>query len=231
MQLHARAAIFDIEGTVGSIAFVRDVLFPYARERMRAFLTSRREEPPIRALLDATAREGGVGVHDFEAILRVLFEWSDADFKVTPLKELQGLIWKEGFESGDLKAELYQDAVDAMRRFRLEGVRLSVYSSGSVEAQQLLFGHSVFGDLRPLFEAYFDTTTGPKRDPASYRTIAERIAAPAGETVFFSDHPAELDAARLAGMQTVQLARPQDGVRPAGTHSAVDTFEGIEIYR
>ncbi|MBV8491245.1 MAG: acireductone synthase [Candidatus Eremiobacteraeota bacterium] len=231
VALRAAVALLDIEGTIGSIAFVKDVLFPYARQRMASFVEAHKEEDAMRALLDATARESGVDAHDLNAILRVLFEWSDADYKIQPLKELQGMIWKDGFESGTLKAELYDDAVEAFRRFRLEGVHLYIYSSGSVQAQKLLFGHSVHGDLRPLFEGYFDTGTGAKRDPSSYRRIAEAIGVPARDVVFFSDHVAELDAARIAGMQTVQLARPQDGVRAAGTHPSTDTFDTIDIAR
>ena len=231
MQLRARAVVFDIEGTIGSIAFVHDVLFPYARQRMAAFIESRLEDPRVRSLLDETAREAGVDVRDLAAILQVLDEWSDADYKATPLKALQGMIWREGFESGRLKAELYDDAVQAMRRLRLEGIHLYIYSSGSVEAQNLLFAHSIFGDLRPLLHGYFDTTLGSKRDPSSYSRIAEKIGFPPGETIFFSDHVAELDAARIAGMHTVQLTRPQDGVLPAGTHQAIDSFEGIDVVR
>jgi enolase-phosphatase E1 len=231
VRLRAHVALLDIEGTIGSIAFVKDVLFPYARRRMPAFIDAHRDDDDIRTLLDATAREGGVDPHDLAGVLRVLVEWSDADYKIAPLKALQGMIWKEGYESGKLKAELYDDAVAAMRRFRLDGVRLFVYSSGSVQAQRLLFEHSVHGDLRPLFEGYFDTTLGPKRDPESYRRIAQATGHAAAEIVFFSDHAAELDAARIAGMQSVQLARPQDGVAPAGTHPSTDTFDDVEIAR
>jgi len=229
LRLIAGAALIDIEGTVGSIAFVQEVLFPYARERMDAFVRARCEEPQVRALLDATAREAAADVHDLDAILRALHAWSDGDVKVTPLKELQGMIWETGFESGDLRAPLYDDAVEALRRFHDAGVRLFVYSSGSVAAQKLLFGHSTAGDLRGLFEGYFDTTTGPKREAASYRRIAAIVGVPPERIVFYSDHPAELDAARDAGIQTVQLARPQDGVTPAGTHPAAQTFTGIDV--
>jgi enolase-phosphatase E1 len=187
------------------------------------------EDAPVRAILDQAAREAGVDVHDLDAIVRALHAWSDGDVKVTPLKELQGLIWKEGFESGEIRAPLYADAVEAMRRYRAGGIRLFVYSSGSIAAQQLLFGHAVAGDLRPLFEGYFDTTTGSKREPSSFRRIAETLGLAAGRIVFFSDHAPELDAARTAGMQTVQLARPEDGVRAEGTHLAASTFAGIDL--
>jgi enolase-phosphatase E1 len=229
MRFCADAALIDIEGTVGSIAFVHDVLFPYARERMDAFVESHRDEDSVRAILDLTAKEIGTDVHDLDAILDALHEWSDRDIKITPLKELQGMIWKSGFESGQIRADLYPDAVDALRRFYESGVRLFVYSSGSIAAQRLLFGHTVAGDLLPLFDGYFDTTTGPKREAASYALIAEKIGCEPSRVVFFSDHVAELDAARAAGMSTFQLARPQDGTQPAATHPFADTFDGIEI--
>lgn len=196
---------------------------------MNAFVRARTEDPAMRAVLDQAAREAGVDVHDLDAIVHALHAWSDRDVKITPLKELQGMIWKDGFESGEIRAPLYDDAVDAMRRYRSCGVRLFIYSSGSIAAQQLLFGHAVAGDLRPLFEGYFDTTTGPKREAASYRRIAQTIGLQPERVVFFSDHPHELDAARDAGMQTVQLARPEDGIRPEGTHPATETFAGIEL--
>ncbi len=198
---------------------------------MNEFVRARREDPAMRAVLDQAAREAGVDVHDLDAIVRALHEWSDRDVKVTPLKELQGMIWKDGFESGEIRAPLYDDAVDAMRRYRSCGVRLFVYSSGSIAAQELLFGHAVAGDLRPLFEGYFDTTTGPKRESESYRRIAQTIGLQPERVVFFSDHPLELNAARAAGMQTVQLARPEEGVRAEGTHPATETFAGIELER
>jgi len=196
---------------------------------MNAFVRARTEDPAMRAVLDQAAREAGVDVHNLDAIVRALHEWSDCDVKVTPLKELQGMIWKEGFESGEIRAPLYDDAVDAMRRYRACGVRLFIYSSGSIAAQKLLFGHAVAGDLRALFEGYFDTTIGPKRESASYRRIAQTIGLPPERVVFFSDHPLELDAARAAGMQTMQLARAEDGVSAEGTHPATDTFAGIEL--
>jgi enolase-phosphatase E1 len=229
MNITADAALIDVEGTVGSIAFVRDVLFPYARERMAAFVKEHREDPSVRAVLDAAAREAGVDVHDLPEILHALLAWSDNDVKVTPLKELQGMIWESGFTSGEIRADLYADAVEALQRFHHCGTRLFIYSSGSVAAQHLLFGHSVAGDLQPLFDGYFDTTAGPKKEPASYRRIACRIGTAPENIVFFSDQPLELDAARNAGMQTVQLARPQDGVTPAGTHPATDSFAEVEI--
>lgn len=229
MTFRALAALIDIEGTVGSIAFVRDVLFPYAKERMDAYVHTHAEEPWMRAILDEAAREAGVDVHDLPAILHALHTWADADVKVTPLKELQGRIWVEGFESSGIRGHLFDDAIDALRRFHDAGVRLFVYSSGSVAAQKLLFGHSVAGDLLPLFAGFYDTTIGGKRDAASYERIVGQIGIAPNDAIFFSDSIAELDAAREAGVQTVQLARPEDGTTPATTHTSVESFDEIDL--
>lgn len=230
MQFRASAVLIDIEGTVGSIAFVRDVLFPYARDRMDAYVEKHKDEPHVRALLDEAAREASVDVHDLRAILTVLHAWAEEDLKVTVLKELQGLIWAEGFESSGIQGHLYQDAIDALYRFYDAGVKLSVYSSGSVAAQKLLFGHSVAGDLLPLFSGFYDTTIGSKRDAKSYETITEQIGVPPNEAIFFSDNELELNAARDAGVQTVQLARAEDGTVPSAHHTSVGSFFEIDVH-
>jgi len=230
MQFRASAALIDIEGTVGSIAFVRDVLFPFARDRMDAYVDAHKNEPRVRALLDEAAREAAVNVHDLPAILGALHAWAAADLKVTVLKELQGLIWAEGFESSGIQGHLYPDAVDALYRFHDAGVQLSIYSSGSVAAQKLLFGHTVAGDLLPLFSGFYDTTIGSKRDSKSYETIIDRIGVAPNDAIFFSDNELELDAARDAGVQTVQLARPEDGTVPSTHHTSVESFFGIDVH-
>ncbi len=229
MHFRAAAALIDIEGTVGSIAFVRDVLFPYAKSRMNAYVHAHAEEPWMRAILDEAARVASVDVHDLAAILRALHTWSDNDIKVTPLKELQGHIWVEGFESSGIRGHLYQDAIDAINRFHDAGVRMYVYSSGSVAAQKLLFGHSVAGDLLPLFSGFYDTTIGGKREASSYERIVKDVGVASNDVVFFSDTIAELDAARDAGVQTVQLARPEDGTVPASAHTSVESFVEIDV--
>ena len=229
MQFRAAAALIDIEGTVGSIAFVRDVLFPYAKARMDQYVRAHAEEPWMRAILDEAAREAGVNVHDLNSILLALHAWSDNDVKVTPLKELQGHIWIEGFESSGIRGHVYQDAIDALHRFHEAGVRLYIYSSGSVPAQKLLFGHSVAGDLLPLFSGFYDTTIGGKRETGSYERICSELGVPPNEVIFFSDNISELDAARDAGVQTVQLARPEDATVPATAHTSVESFVEIDV--
>ncbi len=229
MQFRASAALIDIEGTVGSIAFVRDVLFPYAKARMDDYVHAHAEEPWMRAILDEAAREAGVNVHDLNSILLALHAWSDNDVKVTSLKELQGHIWVEGFESSGIRGHLYQDAIDALNRFHDAGVRLYIYSSGSVPAQKLLFGHSVAGDLLPLFSGFYDTTIGGKRETVSYERICNDLAVPPNDVIFFSDNISELDAAQNAGVQTVQVARPEDGTVPSTAHASVESFVEIDV--
>lgn len=229
MQVHARAALLDIEGTLGSMSFVRDVLFPYARERMDAFVRQRNGDPQVRLLLDDAACEASVPADDLDGILAALHRWADADQKVTSLKALQGIIWVEGYEQAGIRGHLYADSIDALRRFANAGVELYIYSSGSVPAQKLLFGNSVAGDLIPLFRGFYDTTIGSKRERDSYERIAREAGIAPADIVFFSDNAHELDAAALAGMQTVQLARPQDGTTASDAHTAIESFDGVEI--
>lgn len=229
MRFRARAALIDIEGTVGSIAFVRDVLFPYASERMDAYVLAHRDEPAVREVLDQTAAESGAARENEAALLAALHDWSDRDVKATPLKSLQGMIWLDGYKSSGLRGHLYPDAIDALHRFHDAGVALYVYSSGSVAAQKLLFGNSIAGDLLPLFAGFYDTTIGAKRESRSYERILAAIGAAPNETIFFSDNEAELDAALEVGIQTVQLARPQDLTVPTTRHASVESFATVEV--
>jgi enolase-phosphatase E1 len=229
IELRASVALLDIEGTVGSIAFVRDVLFPYADARMDEFVALHGAEPDVRAALDLAAREAGVDASDLRAILSALHKWSADDVKTTPLKTIQGMIWRNGFESGAIVGHLYSDAVEAMRRYRSNGVLLAIYSSGSVAAQRLLFGHSVAGNMLAMFAGFYDTTTGPKLESASYTRIAKALGFAPASVAFFSDNARELDAAGDAGMQTVQLVRPEDGTKPDRSHAVVASFSEIDI--
>lgn len=192
-----RAILTDIEGTTSSIAFVAETLFPYARERLPAFVAAHPEATaPI--LAEVAATEPGDPV-------ATLTRWIDEDRKATPLKTLQGMIWEDGYRDG--AGHIYADAVAALRRWHAAGVALYVFSSGSVAAQKLLFGHSDAGDLTSLFSGYFDTTTGPKREAASYTAIAEAIGFEPGDILFLSDTPQEIAAARAAGMQALLIDR------------------------
>jgi enolase-phosphatase E1 len=199
------AIVVDIEGTVGSIRFVKDVLFPFARSRLRQFVLANRSRPDVVRELDAVRTETGIA--DVEGQIAQLERWSDADRKITPLKALQGMVWAGGYASGELVAHLYDDAIAALKRWRAARMRVYVYSSGSIAAQKLYFAHTAAGDMTPCLAGYFDTTTGPKQEAESYRRIASAIGRPAGDLLFLSDVAAELEAAAAAGFQAVQVRR------------------------
>lgn len=208
----------DIEGTTTAIAFVHQRLFPYAAEALEGFLASHATRADVAAILREVPGE------DKLATLR---GWMAEDAKVTPLKALQGLIWRQGYDEGALKGHLWPDVAPALREWRAAGLRLAVYSSGSEEAQRLLFRHSEAGDLEGLFEGFFDTRMGAKREAASYARIASTWGAPPGAILFLSDVAEELDAAREAGLSTCQLVRPEDGTRPSGRHPEAADFIGV----
>ena len=228
-----KAIVTDIEGTTSSLSFVKDVLFPYAAAKLPEFLREHRTEKPVREQLDATAELAGLPSHDLNPLIRQLVDWIASDTKATPLKALQGMIWKRGYESGDYRAHVYGDAVRCLRDWFENGIHLFVYSSGSVQAQKLFFQYSRYGDIRALFRGYFDTTTGPKHDEASYRAIAAEIGFPGEEILFLSDVEAELDAAGSAGYRTCRLSRPGDYGENAGevpsNHPVYASFDDIRL--
>jgi enolase-phosphatase E1 len=202
-----KAIVTDIEGTTSSIDFVHKTLFPYARKHLADFVRTNLDNAEVQEQLAAIERELGEAHLPLDEALAHLMEWMDEDRKLTPLKVLQGLVWEQGYRRGDFTGHVYQDAVDGLRRWHEQGLRLYVYSSGSVQAQRLLFAHSEAGDLTGLFSGYFDTTIGAKREVAAYRLIIEALELAPHEIVFLSDIPAELVAAKAAGLQAIGLAR------------------------
>lgn len=208
----------DIEGTTSAISFVHRVLFPYAEDALDGFLLSHARDPEVQAVLAEVPGE------DKPAQLRA---WMAADAKATPLKALQGLIWREGYAAGVLRGHLWPDVAPALRGWKAAGARLAVYSSGSEEAQRLLFRHSEAGDLEGLFDRFFDTRVGAKREAASYAAIAAAWRARPEEVLFLSDVAEELDAAAAAGMATCQLVRPEDGTAASGRHPVARDFTEV----
>ncbi|MDX2030817.1 MAG: acireductone synthase [Blastocatellia bacterium] len=211
-----RAILLDIEGTTTTIAFVHETLFPYARRRLAAFLARHGSDPAVLADLAALREEhaadaplGPPPLPEGDLAAVPYLHWlMDLDRKSTPLKSLQGAIWREGYRAGDLKSEIFPDVPPALARWRAQGRRICIYSSGSVLAQQQLFAHTTAGDLTAAFSNYFDTRIGPKRAPESYAGIAQELALPPAEILFLSDIAEELQAAHQAGLQTALSIRP-----------------------
>lgn len=210
-----QAVVTDIEGTTSSLAFVKDVLFPYAREHIGDYLRKHADEAAVIAQINAVreiAADRLNGNDDLDAVIAVLRQWIDEDRKFTPLKALQGLLWEQGYYNGDYCGHIYADAVERLKQWHADGIPLYVYSSGSVHAQKLLFSHTAYGDLTPLFSGYFDTRTGAKNEVGSYHAIARQLSLEPGAIVFLSDVVAELDAATAAGWQVWHLVREDDPV-------------------
>jgi enolase-phosphatase E1 len=216
------AVLLDIEGTVTPISMVRDRLFPYARARLADYVAEHADDPAVREVLEQT-RALAPEADPVASLIR----WSDLDEKVTPLKTLQGLIWREGYAIGALQAAFYPEVPAMLRYWKQEGLPLYVYSSGSEEAQRGIFGHSQEGDLTPLFSGFFDTRMGAKRAAASYEAIRARIGMASGLILFLSDVEAELDAAATAGFRTCQLVREEDATLPGTRHPVAGSLHEV----
>lgn len=223
-----KAIVTDIEGTTSSISFVHDVLFPYAREKMRQFICQSVQDGKASTHINDVRMETGNLDMDLNQVADQLIQWIDEDKKITPLKAIQGLIWEEGYQKGDFKGHMYDDAVEYLKKWHEQGIKLYVYSSGSVQAQKLLFGHTEYGDLNPLFSGYFDTRIGAKIESQSYRNIIEQLGFNADEILFLSDIEKELDAASEAGMKTVWLVRSGETDQHT-KHQQLKDFSGIEL--
>ncbi|MBE5251153.1 MAG: acireductone synthase [Enterobacterales bacterium endosymbiont of Blomia tropicalis] len=220
-----RAIVTDIEGTTSDIRFVHNILFPYARQHLATFIRDHQDNAHVNAALDAVRAEVDQPNADREALIAILFSFMDQDRKSTGLKALQGMIWRDGYVNGNFTGHLYPDVAPALTAWQQQGLKLYVYSSGSVAAQKLLFGYSDEGDITGLFSGYFDTHVGAKRDVASYRTIAAEIGLPVEQLLFLSDIHQELDAAAAAGWQTLQLIR--DDADNESRHRQVNNFSQI----
>ena len=222
-----KAIVTDIEGTTSSLSFVKDVLFPYARSKLPEFIRQHQHEPTIKQLIADTCETAEID-YDLDVAINQLLEWIDQDKKITPLKVLQGLLWQSGYEQGDFKGHLYQDALNNLKAWSTQGIALYVYSSGSVLAQKLLFGHTDDGDLTPLFSGFFDTLIGGKKEADSYRKIAEQLDLLSHNILFLSDIKEELDAAKAAGYATIWLTRDSTPTNNA-EHPQVSSFDAIDL--
>jgi enolase-phosphatase E1 len=241
-DVNVRAILLDIEGTTTPVAFVYQVLFPFARQHLEEFLRQLEPTDLLSGVVsdlrkehhDDVARGEGPPVWRsdspqtvLESAMNYVFWLMDQDRKSTALKSLQGKIWEAGYLSGRLRGEVYPDVAPAFARWTRQQKRIYIYSSGSVLAQKLLFAHTTDGDLTKFLSGYFDTTTGPKREPASYQSISHQIDVPAVEILFLSDVTAELEAARTAGLQTTLCVRPGNAEGASNWPTSVHNFDAI----
>jgi enolase-phosphatase E1 len=235
--------LLDIEGTTTPIAFVHEVLFPYARSLVRDYLVKNLNSSEVitdvAGFYDEHARDvehnseppdlpGGPHDVHLESIVSYVHWLIDRDRKSTALKSLQGKIWKQGYDDGTLKSQVFEDVAPALDRWRRAGLKIGIFSSGSRLAQKLLFAHTEFGDLTGFIDYYFDTTIGPKTRVQSYFDIASTLCAPPNEVLFISDATAELDAALIAGMNTLLSDRPGNAPpSPNQRHHIIRSFDDV----
>lgn len=241
MKFSGRGILLDIEGTTSSVSFVYDVMFPFVYRELDHYLDSNWDSPALNEVCDLIAKDAGCpslatwhneinDVTSQQLVHKEVIRLMDGDIKATGLKKLQGLIWRSGFESGELQAHVYDDVPQAIQTWKNLGCDVRIYSSGSVEAQKLFFQYTIFGNMRHLYHGYYDTATGSKKEAESYRTISKDFSLLPSEILFLSDMPSELDAARDAGLQTGLCKRPGKGeVPPDHGHPEIMSFDQVEV--
>jgi enolase-phosphatase E1 len=237
-----RAILLDIEGTTTPVAFVYEVLFPFARLHVGEFIRRHQLTAEVRADIEALRAEHRADTEagreppawredsadaQIESATRYVHWLMDQDRKSTALKSLQGKVWESGYLGGLLRGQVYEDVPPAFERWRGQRRSIHIFSSGSVLAQKLLFAHTTAGDLTAYLGGYFDTNTGAKTDPASYHSISAATGTDASGVLFVSDVTAELDAARDAGMLTALCVRPGSPEPEPRGHTVIHTFDAL----
>ncbi len=220
----------DIEGTTSSISFVKEVLFPYARQHLPDFVQQHLDDAEVQQHLAATRELAQQRDWTVEQVVQALQQWIDEDRKATPLKALQGLLWAAGYQQGDYTGHVYPEVAPMLARWQQAGKQLFVFSSGSVPAQKLLFGYSDAGDLTPHFSGYFDTNIGNKREVSAYQAISQQIGVAPEQILFLSDIKEELAAAQAAGMQICQLVRDDTTVLSENSAQASDFVQVNQMF-
>ena len=238
MDFSGKAILLDIEGTTSSVSFVYDVMFPQVRRELTAFLENEWENVDVQLACDQIARDAGHAsveawcgpnaMDQRENVEREVIRLMDGDVKATGLKQLQGLVWRHAFEGGQMQAHVYPDVPTQLELWREAGIDIRIYSSGSIRAQKLFFGHTDVGDLLPLFSGHYDTTIGSKRESSSYEKIAADWGQEPRDLLFLSDVVPELDAATTAGFQTALCIRPGNAeISEPHQHSTIRSFEEV----
>jgi len=233
--------LLDIEGTTTPVDFVSQTLFPYASRKLEVFLREHMQEPEVRSLLSELraqhrcdeqqclqppAWQEETEETQFKSTVDYLRWLIARDSKCTPLKALQGKIWQEGYARAELRGEVFEDVPRAFTRWRQQRREISIYSSGSVLAQRLLFRTTKFGDLTQYISGFFDTQTGAKNEVASYRKIAVSLGRVPAEVFFLSDAVKEVDAALSAGMRAALCVRNPQSPN-AGSFTLIHSFDEL----
>lgn len=218
-----KALVFDIEGTTTDINFVHNVLFPYAKKKIDSFVRANQSE--LASIIDSIKNE--YNVSSIDDVISLLKKWIDEDKKVKELKDIQGLIWKEGYEQKEYTAHIYKDVIPALKQWEDAGLDLYIYSSGSIKAQKLLFAHTEAGDITPFFKGYFDTTIGSKKESSSYEKIVREIDADPREITFFTDSVDEVKAATKANLNVIHINR--DGLYNDSEFNVAKSFSEVRI--
>ncbi len=231
-----KAVLLDIEGTTTPISFVHDTLFPYARARMGGFILDNlgdlkfEIEQLVEEQANDPAYKGELRPDSANSVSDYLKYLIDQDRKSTPLKTIQGMMWQTAYESGEIVSPVFDDVPPAFKRWKDAGIKIAVYSSGSVLAQKLLFRHTEHGDLTVFISDHFDTNIGDKKMASSYWNIAKELEIDAKDIMFISDSLAELDAALTGGYQTALSVRPGNAsVADGHSHPMIRSFDEVNI--
>ena len=230
-----KVILLDIEGTTTPIDFVHQTLFPYARERMIEFVRTNFDSLSDEISRLKTEHESDTTYaspfddRSPDSVAAYLCHLIDNDRKSTPLKSIQGKIWKSGYDEGEICSQVFDDVPPAFKRWKAAGKHIAIYSSGSIEAQKDLFKHTDHGDLTPFISAYFDTTIGGKKEMDSYSKIVDQLGVGPNNVLFVSDVVAELDAARSGGLRTTLSIREGNAVyRSESLHASVESLDDLD---
>ena len=230
MKIDCDYILMDIEGTTSSISFVKDVLFPYFLSNIDDInkLSNIKEvKYAFGQVLRLVKQDENRDITTSEEVIFQLKKWCQQDLKITPLKTLQGILWQKGYQNGELLGHVYDDVPVMLENWNFLGKKMGIFSSGSVNAQKLLFSHSVKGNLSTYFSNYFDTNIGSKRDSDTYSLITKKLALPQNRILFLSDVIEELAAADKAGMKTIQITR--EGNIQSWKHAASNFSEIVIV--
>ena len=238
--------LLDIEGTTCPVSFVSDILFPFAKQELSSYVKTYGNDNSQNQAIQEAKKEWEEDQSErsrqlkrqvdlqqisvIDGLIQYLKHLISIDRKSTALKDLQGQIWEHGYNKGELKAELFPETTECLQQWHQIGITLSVYSSGSIQAQKLLYRHTSEGNLEPLFSHWFDTHIGPKKASKSYTTIISRLNTAPGNIWFVSDNGAECDAARTAGMQTLFSLRDGNPDRIPRDHKVIQSLREVSIF-